>query len=260
MPTLSRIAIYPLKSFDPILVNETRVLDQGALEFDRRFAFVDAAGEFLNAKRTALVHSLRVDLDPNARTLRVQPRTGGESWQWSIDQDRSQLERWFSDYFSLPLSLVENDQGGFPDDDVATGPTVVSTETLQAVAEWFPGIAIDQVRLRFRANLEISGGGPFWEDRLFGSGDTARAFRLGDVVFAGTNPCQRCVVPTRDPATGAVWPEFAKQFSQHRADQLPEWAARDRFNHFYRLSVNTRLLVRNQARIAVGDELEPVMT
>jgi len=115
--------------------------------------------------------------------------------------------------------------------------------------------------LRFRANLEIADSEPFWEDRLFGEAEgVARAFRIGNVLLAGTNPCQRCVVPTRDPATGAVWPEFAKIFAVTRSAQLPQWAPRLRFDHFYRLTVNTRPLGSAGGTLHVGDEIQLVTT
>ena len=254
---VSRIAIHPLKSFDPILVESAQVLANGALQHDRRFALVDSAGRFINAKRTPLIHSLCVQLDPGTRTLTATQRTGEIPRQWQIDSQRPDLERWFSAYFSMDVTLVEDDAGGFPDDGAAPGPTVVSTATLQAIAEWFPGLTVDQVRLRFRANLEIAAAEPFWEDRLFGTApDSVRPFRVGDVLLAGTNPCQRCVVPSRDPVTGSIWPGFSQQFSQRREEQLPPWAPRGRFDHFYRLAVNTRLIGRGSGVIRIGDPVE----
>ncbi len=148
---------------------------------------------------------------------------------------------------------------GFPDDLESPGPTVVSTATLRTVAGWFAGLNEDEVRRRFRANLEIDAEGndlpPFWEDRLCGPAGQATRFRVGDVVFSGTNPCQRCIVPTRDAATGDAWPRFAKAFAQAREVSLPAWAERSRFDHFYRLAVNTRLAGAG-GRIRVGDAVE----
>ncbi len=252
MATISRIAIYPLKSFDPLLIDKSVVLTGGPLQYDRQFALVNSDGKFVNAKKTPLVHMLQARLDPTQRILAVSSRTNGDSRIWKIDSERAAIERWFSDYFSTDISLVENDASGFPDDNEATGPTIVSEATLQVVAGWFPGLTLEQVRLRFRANLEVSGVAPFWEDQLFLPRSGARAFQIGDVRLVGTNPCQRCVVPTRDPTTGQVWPEFAKKFSEFRAAQLPDWAPADRFNHFYRLTTNTRVL-SSGGQIRVGD-------
>lgn len=257
MPTLSRIAIYPLKSFDPVFVHDSIVLANGALQNDRRFALVDSVGKFMNSKRTPLIHLLASDFDVEARTLSIRKRADDVQIQWHIDSQRTELERWFSEYFSTSLTLVEREEGGFPDDDESPGPTILSTQTLVSTASWFPGLTLDQMRFRMRANLEIDASDPFWEDRLYGStAETTRPFRVGDVLFAGTNPCQRCVVPSRDPQTGEVWREFAREFADHRAAELPPWAARERFNHFYRLSVNTRLIGVGSGRIKVGDEVE----
>ncbi len=152
--------------------------------------------------------------------------------------------------------MVEQPEGGFPDDTDAPGPTLISTATLEAVAGWFPPLTIESMRRRFRANLEFSTPEPFWEDRLFGPSGSVVTFRLGEVVLAGTNPCQRCVVPTRDPATGEVYPRFTPEFTEHRKQTLPAWAEASRFNHFYRLAVNTRGVdCPLDARIRVGDEI-----
>jgi len=82
-------------------------------------------------------------------------------------------------------------------------------------------------------------------------------FRIGDCLFDGNNPCQRCVVPPRDPFTGINNPEFAKIFARKRQETLPSWAEKSRFNHFYRLSVNTKVPDGEAGKvIRVGDELE----
>ena len=112
------------------------------------------------------------------------------------------------------------------------------------------------MRLRFRANLEVDGVEPFWEDRLFRTDSTPQPFRIGRVMFEGINPCQRCVVPSRDPSTGDVWPEFTRRFATLREQHLPEWAARERFNHFYRLTTNTRGAGESGGVIRVGDLIE----
>ena len=256
MPVLARIAIYPLKSFDPMLVEEAVVLPNGALQHDRQFALVDPTGKFVNAKRTPAVHGLALVLDPKRRTLTARHRSESQAVCWNIDQQRDELQRWLSDYFSLDVLLIEEPNGGFPDDTEATGPTIVSVATLLTVAEWFPGLTLDDVRGRFRANLEVEGVEPFWEDRLYRADSTAQPFRIGEVLFEGTNPCQRCVVPTRDPSTGEVWPEFSRRFAELREQHLPPWAARARFNHFYRLTTNTRGAGSTGGLIRVGNRLE----
>ena len=255
MSRLSRITIYPLKSFEGLVVEEAQVLSNGALQHDRQFALVDPEGKFINAKRTIAVHGLQLQLDPVGRSLTARRRSQTESVRWSIDLQRIALERWLSDYFEQEVRLIEQPNGGFPDDTEATGPTIISAATWPAVAEWFPGLTIENVRDRFRANLEVEDAAPFWEDSLFGADSTPLPFRVGRVLFAGTNSCQRCIVPTRDQTTGDTWPEFARQFGAMRAERLPAGAARARFNHFYRLTTNTRLIERGEGTVRLGDEV-----
>ena len=165
------------------------------------------------------MHGLQLQLDPVGRSLTARRRSQTESVCWSIDYQRNAVEHWLSDYFELEVRLIEEPNGGFPD---ATGPTIISAATWPVVAEWFPGLTTDAVRDRFRANLGIEGTAPFWEDCLFQADSTSLPFRIGSLLFSGANPCQRCVVPTRDPLTSEVWPEFACRFGALRAEQLPQ--------------------------------------
>ncbi len=97
---------------------------------------------------------------------------------------------------------------------IRNGPMVVSTATLRTVSDWFPEIDLEEVRRRFRTPLEIAGVGAFWEDRLFSVPESdAVRFTIGDVNFAGTNPCPRCAVTARDSLSGVDLTGFPKRFS-----------------------------------------------
>jgi uncharacterized protein YcbX len=254
---LARILIYPIKSLDAAKVGQADVLPSGALRHDRRYALVDAEGSFINGKRTPLVHRLRASFDWLRGLLEL---SAGERRQvFHLDRDGGSLEVFLTRYFGQAVYVVENTDTGFPDDLESPGPTVVSTATLRTVARWF-ALGEDEVRRRFRANLEIDAAEgddlpAFWEDRLVGPAGEAVRFRIGDVVFAGTNPCQRCIMPSRDSATGEPWPRFAKTFAGQREAALPAWAERSRFDHYYRLAVNTRLAGAG-GTIRVGDAVE----
>lgn len=239
MPFLERITVYPIKSLDGVTIEQARVLPSGALEHDRRYALQDAAGNFINGKRQARVHLLRASFDLASATVALDG--DGRAGRFRLGEDRQNLEGFLTPFFAEPVAFVENDQGGFPDDLDAPGPTVVSTATLAEVASWFPGLDIDEVRRRFRANLEIGGTVPFWEDRLVGELGSVVRFRMGEVWFDGVNPCQRCPVPTRDSHSGEANGGFAREFALRRRATLPSWAPASRFDHFYRLTVNTRL-------------------
>jgi uncharacterized protein YcbX len=256
LPSLVQITLYPVKSLDGLAVTEVVVLPSGALEHDRRFAVVDDEGRFVNGKRTAKVHLIRSTFDATTRTLTLSIQGRDDCRSFSLDSDRKSLNEWLSDHFDLSVTVVENAECGFPDDTDSPGPTLLSTATLRAVSEWFPELDEDDCRRRFRANLEVGGVAAFWEDRLFTEPGGVVRFRVGEVVFEGVNPCQRCVVPSRSPMNGEPIPEFQKRFSTKRRETLPPWAAFSRFNHFYRLAINTRIAQDHRGTIRVGDEVE----
>lgn len=255
---LSRILIFPIKSLDGVEVVEARMLASGALEHDRTFGLFDANHKFVNGKRHAAVHRLRSQLDLAARTLTLRDENGrGLGCQsFALDRDRNQLERWLSDYFGFPVALRENRDQGFPDDTDSPGPTFISEATLAEIGGWF-GLPTDQVRARFRTNIEIGGVPAFWEDRLFAAAGSVVRFRIGDAVFDGVNPCQRCVVPPRDPLTGIGDDTFVRRFTELRKRTLPLWSTRERFNHFYRVAINTRPHGEQSGKaLRVGDRIE----
>lgn len=256
MPELARILIYPVKALEPVSVQQVAVLASGALAGDRVFGMFDAEGKFINGKRNALVHRLRSSFDPVTRELRLGRAERGLEASFNVDRQLPALEGWLSEFFNQPVFFRQNTDVGFPDDLDCPGPTVVSTATLGEVASWFSPLDAGQIRLRMRANLEIGGVVPFWEDRLYGAKGTLVRFRVGQCLFDGNNPCQRCVVPPRDPLTGESNPQFAKVFAARREQTLPPWAERSRFNHFYRLSVNTLLAPGQSGKtLRVGDEV-----
>ncbi len=255
MAHITRILLYPIKSLDGMSVTEARVSATGALGDDRRYAIADGAGRYVNGKRLADVHRLRARYDGGGS--RVVLRTEVEERGFDLDGERAALAEWLGKFFGFPVNLWENPDTGFPDDREAYGPTLIGTATLAEVAAWFPGKTEDEMRLRFRANLEIGEVPAFWEDRLYGAPGTTVRFRIGTALIEGTNPCQRCVVPTRDPLTGIEDRGFQKTLATRRAETLPPWAARARFDHYYRLAVNTRIPPSEAGKpIRVGDPVE----
>jgi len=254
-PKLRRITVYPIKSLASVALSEVAVLPGGALAGDRRFALIDAEGRFVNGKRTAAIHRICAEFNMRKMTVRL----GGNedaAMEFSLIHDQRELGRWFSDALGVVCVFAENAATGFPDDTAAPGPTLISTATLAAVASWFPGLTLDEARRRFRANLEIDEVPPFWEDRLVGPTGSDVPFQIGGVRWLGAAACQRCAVPTRASDTGQATPRFQNTFSARRRESLPPWAPAARFDHFYRLAVNTRLAEGQlPAMLRVGDAL-----
>ena len=250
-PRLINIRLHPIKSLDPVSVPEARISPSGGLALDRAWALYSVDGKWVNGKRTPAIHLIRATYSPDLRevTLSVPgDRREIPTRTFAFPGAYEDAAEWFSVFFEQQI-LVRCSENGFPDDPIANGPTIVSTASLESVSDWFrptsqgfPGISVDEARQRFRASLEINGVPAFWEDQLFGEDERSVVrFKIGEVNFEGSNPCARCPVPPRNPQTGEILEGFQKRFNQLRESTLPPWSPRPRFDHFYRLSTNTRV-------------------
>jgi uncharacterized protein YcbX len=272
-PCLTGIRLHPIKSLDPVSVNEARIGPGGGLEHDRAWALFSVDGRWVNGKRTAAMHLIRATYAPDLTSVTLAvpgDRRNIPARTFPFPSGAEDAAEWFSVYFEQQI-LVRHAPEGFPDDTIANGPTIISTASLQTVSNWFPGLTLDAARERFRTTLEIDSGEvaakaasaanahlpAFWEDQLYGEDERSVVrFRVGEVNFEGSNPCARCPVPARDPQTGADFTGFQKRFTDLRRETLPPWAPSTRFDHFYRLAVNTRVAPTETGKpLRLGDPL-----
>jgi len=272
-PRLANIRLHPIKALDPVSVNEARIGPIGGLELDRVWALYSADGRWVNGKRTAAIHLIRAAYAPDISSVTFTvpgDRRDIPAMTFAFPGDAEGAAEWFSMYFEQAIQ-VRYTREGFPDDGLAPGPTIVSTPSLEAVCNWFPGMTLDEARRRFRTTLEIDGSASalsagtarqdelpaFWEDQLFAESESnVVRFRIGDVAFEGSNPCARCPVSARESQTGVTHEDFQKRFTELRRGQLPPWAPVDRFDHFYRLATNTRVPSTEHGKhLRVGDLL-----
>ncbi len=292
LPRLAGIRLHPIKSLDPVSVAEARIGPGGGLEHDRAWALYSVDGRWVNAKRTAAMHLIRATYAANLSSVTLAvpgDRRNIPARTFPFPGGTEDAAEWFSVYFEQQI-LVRYAPEGFPDDNIANGPTIISTASLKAVSEWFPGLSLEAVRQRFRTTLEIGNAGvaanpagssdrnrataggstvatsaasangdlpAFWEDQLYGEDERSVVrFRIGEVNFEGSNPCARCPVPARDPQTAADLIGFQKRFTDLRSETLPPWAPATRFDHFYRLAVNTRIAPTETGKpLRLGDPL-----
>ncbi len=206
-----------------------RLAEDGTLFCDRAYAMFDEKHQLWNARRSAKVHRIRSTFSLHERTVTLSSEDdGGQSATFHLEDDRAGLDEWLSAFFERPIHVASRPQG-FPDDAVATGPTVVSTATLREVVRWFPDLDTEALRRRIRVNLVIDAERAFWEDRLVSDFEHVVAFQIGDVRLEGVSACGRCVVPTRNPETGEKYTDFQKIFLKQRAATFPADVDRTRF-------------------------------
>jgi len=257
---LANIRLHPIKGLDPVSVPEARIGPNGGLELDRVWVLLSVDGQWINGKRTAAIHHIRAEYDPLVSMVTLSLSGGAKQSnglkpaRFAFPADYTPAAAWFSEYFDQTV-VVRHIREGVPDDGLAPGPTIVSTASLQKVCELFPEIELHEARERFRATLEVDGVPAFWEDQLFGEHENYPVrFKIGEVAFEGSNPCARCPVPPRNPRTGEDLVGFQKKFSEMRRASLPATSPASRFDHFYRLSTNTRVPSTEQGKpLRVGD-------
>ena len=254
MPHIHKITIYPIKSLDGVDVRKAEITEHGSLYLDRAFALVNESGRTANAKKYPSLQKVRAHYDLEA--LEVTLEVNGRQESFQLVEEKERLSRFFSDYLGEHIHLKSEFRAGFPDDDENSGPTLVSTRTFEELQRWFPDLSLDNLRQRFRANIELGDcPEPFWEDRLFAQPGVNRRFRLGTVEVIGKQPCARCPVPTRDPLSGDARRDFMHQFIAKRRETLPSFAQESQFDHFYRLCVNTIIPPTEAGKeIQLGDQ------
>jgi uncharacterized protein YcbX len=258
-PRLANIRLHPIKSLDPVPLKEARIGPGGGLEHDRAWALYSVDGQWVNGKRSAAVHLIRAAFTPDMSSVTLSvpgDRRKIPTKTFAFPSDMAAASKWFSTYFEQQIT-VRHSPEGFPDDNIANGPTIISTASLEAVCTLFPSMSVEDARLRFRTTLEIDGVPALWEDQLFSTEERSVVrFRIGEVNFEGSNPCARCAVPPRDPRTGEILIGFQKRFTDFRRANIPSWCPEARFDHYYRLAVNTRVASAELGKnLRVGDAL-----
>lgn len=253
-PFLEQIIIYPIKSLDGISIKECEITKGGSLKQDREFVIVDEKETVVNAKRFSNIHLIRAEFNQHINVVKLSSEN--KTTEKFDLEDTKGIENWLSIFFNFPVFLKRNEETGFPDHaSSAPGPTIVSTQTLEELREWFKGQTLfSQQDLidRFRPNLLIGGVPAFFEDQLVSGG----VLFVGDVSITGITPCPRCVVPTRNPKSGEILSGFAKLLTEKRKATLPSWANPNYFPHFYQLCLNTKINESEAGKfLRVGDKV-----
>jgi uncharacterized protein len=116
--------------------------------------------------------------------------------------------------------------------DLGASILVTTQATLDAVSAAL-GRSLDL--RRFRTNIHVAmDADAYAEERWEG-----RRLRVGDTVLELLHPCERCVIPTRDPDTTVKYADLLR------------WLARERGGLF---GINAR--ATGPGRVAIGDPVE----
>ncbi|WP_109299774.1 MOSC domain-containing protein [Aquimarina sp. AU474] len=255
-PYISKIRIYPVKSLDPIEVNEAEI-GIHSLKYDRAYAMVANDGRYVNGKRTGRVNELKATYDLKKGTIQLSHRKDKIVSEFELKEDNTALNTYLSDFFGLDVFLIHRTKGELMDIPRASSVTIVSEGSIKSIHEDLDKHSLENVRLRFRANIEIAGIPEFWEEKLFKTPGIGIRFKIGDVEMIGVSPRARCNVPPQDPFTGEADRSFARKMMKSRANSLPEDSDLAHYGSMYHLTVNTYLPETEKGKwITLGDTIE----
>ena len=233
--TVAALYRYPIKSCAGTALTEGAI-DLRGFVHDRELMLIDdATGTFLTQRefpRMALVRPhladglLRVEA-PGMAALTVPVVAAGPErpvviWRDTcpaIDQG-DEIAAWFGQFLGTACRLVR-----FPADyrRHVDETFAISADDQVGFADGFPFLLISEESLddlnsrldapllmnRFRPNIVVRGGGPFWED-------TVGTFRIGEITFRCVKPCARCPITTTDQATAIVGKEPLRTLATFR--------------------------------------------
>jgi MOSC domain-containing protein len=220
---------WPVKSMAGQPVDALNIDERGAAG-DRAHALFD---EFKGAPRRLTVRQVPrmllwragydgADVTPQDVPFPELTAPDGRTFGWRDPELPQALE----DDLGRPVAL-RRDLGLMQDLDHSL--LVTTQATLDAVSA-----ALDtEIDLRrFRTNVHVVlDAEPYAEEEWEG-----RELTIGDAAFRLLHPCERCVIPTRDPDSAQKWPELLR------------WLTRERRMLF---GMNARPL--RPARITIGD-------
>jgi len=255
-PHISKIRIYPVKSLDPVELKEAEIGIR-SLKHDRAFAMLAQDGRFVNGKRTGRVNQLKTEYDLEKNLIYLSPRSGGETNTFELKEGNEKLNEYLESFFEMKLSVLHRTKGELMDIPGTSSVTVVSEASLQSLQNDFRDNTLEDLRLRFRTNIEIGGVNPFWEENLFSTPGIGMKFLVGDVEMIGVSPRARCNVPPRNPLTGETDKTFVKKMIASRNNSLPEESRLPLYGNSYHLTVNTYVPESQQGKIIkLGDPVK----
>lgn len=215
---LTHIFLYPIKSTLGYEVRQAVVQLQG-LNFDRQFMLAEPTGTFITARKDGTLYNFSAypmpfglfveHKDGDQIMIRYEDFAQGELkscevWgtHFPAFTAAEEINRWFSEKIGRAVQLRwtgEHSQRrikNHPHKPVSFADgfplLLTSTASLDDVQKHCP---IPLTMSRFRPNIVVDGETAFAEQQW-------KEIKIGDVTFLNDKLCARCVLTTRDPATG----------------------------------------------------------
>jgi uncharacterized protein len=227
---------WPVKSMAGERVRATRVDARGvggdrthAVEMEHKGAWQPMTAREaprLLAWRAAYPFAADAGLRPEQPPFATVTAPDGRSWGWGDPRLRRALEA----ELRRPVRL-RRDLDGIQ--DLEHSVLVTTEATLRALSAEL-GTAVDL--RRFRTNVHLDLDADAWVEEQWPG---ATLHFAGGVTLRLLHPCERCAIPTRDPATQEKWPDLLRHLEAR---------------HGQRFGVNARVM--RAGRIHEGERVE----
>jgi len=210
-PTVSAIQMTPIKGLRVVAHEHVELTRDGAVQ-DRRFYLVDPRGRMVNGKQLGTLNEIVAVYDHAARTLELHFPDGasvcgavqfgepiGTRFYSRPAQARELLGAFseaLSEHVERPLRIVEGVDRGGVDRGRGGAVSLVSQESLQALARVAGAGAIDE--RRFRMLVVVDGLGEAHEEDTWVGGKV----RVGEALVRVRGHVGRCNITHRHPETG----------------------------------------------------------
>ena len=102
-----------------------------------------------------MVHLLRSSIDFDTGIISFGHRQDTVWHSFSLEQEKESIDAYLTDFFKVEAQLIQNNEGQFMDIPDISGITVLSSNSLQSVSQWYDNISIEETRKRFRATIEM---------------------------------------------------------------------------------------------------------
>jgi len=214
-PQVSKILIFPVKSLGSIALKSAEVGIHG-LKWDRNFALVNEEGQVITGKRNIEVNYLKVGYDLEARTMSITDKRNNQSDRFALEVGNQELDLYFSEFFKTKVRLTKDAEGGFQDIPRIGSLSIYSESSLRALHEDLGRHDFDELRLRFRSNIELKNADPYWEEQLYVKPGVGIRCKIGDVELIGVAPRVRCTVPPLHTDTSDRDAYFVSDHIAHR--------------------------------------------
>ena len=233
---IESLFIYPVKSLAGIPVDKSNAEIRG-FQYDRRWMVTDASGNYLSQKTLPAMALLKTSLTDNG--ILIQPGDSRsdpvlvpfkspshdvikvkifDDTVEAMETDPA-ISRWLSGFLGLSCKLVYMEEST---NRYVSRKYSIHQETV-SFANSFPYLIISQASFddlnnrltkkipvnRFRPNLVIGGGDPYFEDGI----DELSA---GEVHFKCMKPCARCKIITVNQETALLDDEPLSVLSSYR--------------------------------------------